>query len=130
MAVIYGPEGVKAGFDKEFCRQTLDRVVEHLRDLGGEAFILGCTELPLVLPATTGRTFCRSSIQPIFWPANASNCFVAVPPECTFPAIKDGCGNGIVVERVCKTLMIIIPGRSLLCLPFFNFAPPPVRPRL
>lgn len=53
MAVIYGPDGVKAGFDKKFCRQTLGRVVEHLRDLGGEAFILGCTELPLVLPATT-----------------------------------------------------------------------------
>ena len=51
MAVIYGPLGVKAGFDKEFCSQTLGRVIKHLHDLGSEAYILGCTELPLVLPA-------------------------------------------------------------------------------
>lgn len=52
MEVIYGPDGVKAGFDRAGCRKKLCSVVEHLRSLGGEAIILGCTELPLVLTAT------------------------------------------------------------------------------
>ena len=69
MAVIYGPDGVKAGFDKEFCRQTLNRVVEHLRDLGGEALILGCTELPLVLPAATDGTT-DPAVLPVFDPTD------------------------------------------------------------
>lgn len=69
MAVIYSPEGVKAGFDKEFCRQKLDCVVEHLRDNGGEAIILGCTELPLVLPATTGR-ITDPAFLPVFDPTD------------------------------------------------------------
>lgn len=56
MEVIYGPKGVKAAFDKVHCRQQLAGVVDHLRGIGCEAIILGCTELPLVISATTCST--------------------------------------------------------------------------
>jgi len=49
MQVIYGPRGVKAAFDREHCRRQLAEVVDHLRRAGAQAFILGCTELPLVI---------------------------------------------------------------------------------
>lgn len=53
MSVIYGPGGVKADFHPEECRRKLLAVVDHLRKRGGEAILLGCTELPLVLDAAT-----------------------------------------------------------------------------
>lgn len=62
MAVIYGPKGVKAGFDQDFCRHQLYKVVDHMQSNGCEAIILGCTELPLVLSASDGLATETSSI--------------------------------------------------------------------
>jgi len=63
MDVIYGPQGVKAAFDKECCSRTLHCVIKHLQDMGGELVILGCTELPLVVSAAA-----ESPSLPIFDP--------------------------------------------------------------
>lgn len=56
MAVIYGAEGVKGRFSRDLCRQQLNTVIAHLQDKGCVAVILGCTELPLVIPGTDGLT--------------------------------------------------------------------------
>ncbi|HOX08016.1 MAG TPA: amino acid racemase [Planctomycetota bacterium] len=52
MEAIYGEKGVKAGFREGRCRQDLLAAVEHLARRGARAIILGCTELPLILPAS------------------------------------------------------------------------------
>lgn len=51
MAAIYGEQGVKAGFTQGACREALLAALAHLVQRGVRAVILGCTELPLVLPA-------------------------------------------------------------------------------
>ncbi len=61
MDAIYGPQGVKAGFTTGKCREALLAAVEHLVRRGAGAVILGCTELPLILPgqeslAVAGRS--------------------------------------------------------------------------
>jgi aspartate racemase len=61
MDAIYGEHGVKAGFTEGACRDELMQALAHLVELGAQAVILGCTELPLLLapsPALTiaGRT--------------------------------------------------------------------------
>jgi aspartate racemase len=53
MSAIYGPEGVKAGHTSGPCAQQLRCALEHLVDQGAAAVILGCTELPLVLEASS-----------------------------------------------------------------------------
>lgn len=53
MESIYGENGVKAGFTSGVCKTQLREACNHLRDLGAEVLILGCTELPLIRPAAT-----------------------------------------------------------------------------
>lgn len=48
MASIYGDRGVKAGHTSGECSEHLRAAIEHLRERGAEAIILGCTELPLI----------------------------------------------------------------------------------
>ncbi|MCD4771582.1 amino acid racemase [archaeon] len=48
MDAIYGENGVKAG-KKNFPRKKLKEAVDKLVDMGAEAIVLGCTEIPLVL---------------------------------------------------------------------------------
>lgn len=48
MEAIYGEEGVKGRFNRPYCRQLLQPVIEHLAQKGATVCILGCTELPLI----------------------------------------------------------------------------------
>lgn len=48
MEVIYGPEGVKAGYSMGRCAVQLADVIKKVASSGAEVAILGCTELPLV----------------------------------------------------------------------------------
>jgi aspartate racemase len=50
MNAIYGPEGVKAGFTSPSSVADLDAAIDELVTQGVEVIILGCTELPLLLP--------------------------------------------------------------------------------
>jgi len=50
MDAIYGPGGVKAGQRDSLHRDAIGRAVGHLASRGSDAIILGCTELPLLLP--------------------------------------------------------------------------------
>jgi aspartate racemase len=50
MEAIYGPRGVKAGYTEGTCREDLLAAVRHLTERGAAVAILGCTELPLILP--------------------------------------------------------------------------------
>lgn len=50
MEAIYGKEGVKAGYTEGRCVEALLAAAAHLTDAGAEVLILGCTELPLLLP--------------------------------------------------------------------------------
>ncbi|MBN3752105.1 aspartate/glutamate racemase family protein [Paraburkholderia sp. Tr-20389] len=50
MAAIYGNNGVKAGFTTGRCQEDIAAAVEGLIAQGVEIIILGCTELPLLLP--------------------------------------------------------------------------------
>lgn len=49
MAIIYGPDGVKAGFRDEALRRRAQVVGERLVERGARAVVAGCTEIPLVL---------------------------------------------------------------------------------
>jgi aspartate racemase len=50
MNAIYGPGGVKAGFTSGECVDDITAAVGDLIERGVEVIILGCTELPLLLP--------------------------------------------------------------------------------
>lgn len=50
MNAIYGELGVKAGHTSGQCRDDLLAAADHLTRKGATVLILGCTELPLVLP--------------------------------------------------------------------------------
>lgn len=50
MEAIYGEEGVKAGYTSGRCKDNLLDAAAHLADSGAQVLILGCTELPLLLP--------------------------------------------------------------------------------
>lgn len=50
MQAIYGKQGVKAGFTAGACHDDIAAAVEGLIDEGVEVIVLGCTELPLLLP--------------------------------------------------------------------------------
>ena len=51
MDAIYGKTGVKAGYTTGQCQDDLIAAVEGLIARGVEVIILGCTELPMLLPA-------------------------------------------------------------------------------
>lgn len=51
MEAIYGTHGVKAGFTTGQCRDDIVAAVEGLIAQGVEVIVLGCTELPILLPA-------------------------------------------------------------------------------
>jgi len=48
MDVIYGEQGIKAGFMEGACLRDFHRVIKHVADRGADVLILGCTELPLL----------------------------------------------------------------------------------
>lgn len=50
MEAIYGKAGVKAGFVDGPCRDDIAAAMQGLIDAGIEVVVLGCTELPLLLP--------------------------------------------------------------------------------
>ncbi|MGN6230342.1 MAG: aspartate/glutamate racemase family protein [Trinickia sp.] len=52
MQAIYGEHGVKAGFTDGQCREDIAAAMEALIDAGIEVAVLGCTELPLLLPGS------------------------------------------------------------------------------
>ena len=51
MEAIYGRQGVKAGFTSGQCREDIVAAVEGLVAADIEVIVLGCTELPILLPA-------------------------------------------------------------------------------
>jgi aspartate racemase len=50
MNAIYGEKGVKAGYTMGQCLDDIHAALQGLADAGAEVVILGCTELPLLLP--------------------------------------------------------------------------------
>ncbi|MEN8502531.1 MULTISPECIES: aspartate/glutamate racemase family protein [Paraburkholderia] len=50
MDAIYGKKGVKAGFTTGECQEDIAAAVEGLIAEGVEVIVLGCTELPMLLP--------------------------------------------------------------------------------
>ena len=50
MEAIYGKQGVKAGHVDGPCKAMLMEAVTHLAERGATVIVLGCTELPLLLP--------------------------------------------------------------------------------
>lgn len=64
MEAIYGPEGVKAGFTTGRCLDDLSAAIDGLVAEGVEVIVLGCTELPLLLPqgSFAGRAGTRVSL--------------------------------------------------------------------
>jgi aspartate racemase len=52
MEAIYGKEGVKAGYTTGQCQSDIAAAIEGFISQGVEVVILGCTELPLLLPQT------------------------------------------------------------------------------
>ena len=52
MEAIYGKRGVKAGFTEGQCRDDIAAAMQGLIDAGIEVVVLGCTELPLLLPGS------------------------------------------------------------------------------
>ncbi|MGN6649024.1 amino acid racemase [Trinickia sp.] len=61
MRAIYGPRGVKAGYTSGECMDDIVTACDALMERGCQVIILGCTELPLLLPqgersSASGRT--------------------------------------------------------------------------
>ena len=50
MRAIYGPKGVKAGYTSGECMDDIAAACDGLMERGCQVIILGCTELPLLLP--------------------------------------------------------------------------------
>jgi aspartate racemase len=50
MEAIYGKQGVKAGFTTGRCQDDISAAIEGLVAAGVGVIVLGCTELPLLLP--------------------------------------------------------------------------------
>ena len=55
MEAVYGEYGVKSGFSGALASLLVRRAAERLVDRGAQAIILGCTELPLILPGKSVR---------------------------------------------------------------------------
>ncbi|MFB9128966.1 aspartate/glutamate racemase family protein [Paraburkholderia dipogonis] len=64
MEAIYGSKGVKAGFTTGQCLDDISAAIDGLVAEGVEVIILGCTELPLLLPKKSfvGTTGARVSL--------------------------------------------------------------------
>ncbi|MBD9534223.1 aspartate/glutamate racemase family protein, partial [Comamonas sp. CMM01] len=64
MEAIYGTAGVKAGFTTGRCLDDISAAIDGLIAEGVEVIVLGCTELPLLLPqgSFVGRTGTRVSL--------------------------------------------------------------------
>ncbi|ACD21030.1 cysteate racemase [Paraburkholderia phytofirmans] len=64
MEAIYGNKGVKAGFTTGQCLDDISAAIDGLVAEGVEVIILGCTELPLLLPKQSfvGTTGARVSL--------------------------------------------------------------------
>ncbi|MGF6757545.1 aspartate/glutamate racemase family protein [Paraburkholderia sp. GAS42] len=64
MEAIYGKEGVKAGFTTGRCLDDIAAAIDGLIEEDVEVIILGCTELPLLLPQASfvGTTGARVSL--------------------------------------------------------------------
>ncbi|WP_322071385.1 cysteate racemase [Paraburkholderia bannensis] len=60
MDAIYGERGVKAGFSTGRCHDDIAAAVEGLVAEGVEVIVLGCTELPILLPS--GKYACRNGV--------------------------------------------------------------------
>ncbi|SDI18289.1 amino acid racemase [Paraburkholderia phenazinium] len=56
MNAIYGERGVKAGFSAGECIDDVTAAVDELSERGVEVILLGCTELPLLLPRREVRS--------------------------------------------------------------------------
>lgn len=56
MNAIYGPQGVKAGFTTGACVDDLTAAINEMAADGVDVVILGCTELPLILPQSRATT--------------------------------------------------------------------------
>ncbi|KWO35525.1 aspartate racemase [Burkholderia sp. MSMB1459WGS] len=56
MNAIYGPRGVKAGFTTGACVDDLTAAINEMAADGVDVVILGCTELPLILPHSSATT--------------------------------------------------------------------------
>ncbi|WP_322083706.1 aspartate/glutamate racemase family protein [Burkholderia sp. BCC1972] len=52
MEAIYGRHGVKAGFSTGRCAEDIQAAVDGLISDGVDVIVLGCTELPILLPGT------------------------------------------------------------------------------
>ena len=50
MRAIYGPRGVKAGYSSGECMDDIVAACDALMERGCQVIVLGCTELPLLLP--------------------------------------------------------------------------------
>ena len=55
MEAIYGKAGVKAGFTAGQCKEDIDAAVDALIADGVNVIVLGCTELPILLPGRIPR---------------------------------------------------------------------------
>ncbi|WP_175912201.1 MULTISPECIES: amino acid racemase [unclassified Burkholderia] len=64
MEAIYGRQGVKAGFTTGECREDIGAAVEALMAEGVRVIVLGCTELPILLPGGeyVARNGCRATL--------------------------------------------------------------------
>ncbi len=69
MEVIFGLQGVKAGFIDGPCRERIVDTARSLVERGAEAVIAGCTEIPLVLK---GKDISAPLIEPMRIIAQAS----------------------------------------------------------
>jgi aspartate racemase len=63
MEAIYGKAGVKAGFTTGQCQADIAAAVDGLVAGGAKVIILGCTELPMLLPSGDFATSSGSHVQ-------------------------------------------------------------------
>ena len=62
MDAIYGPRGIKAGAAADGPRSAIRKVGRQMAARGAEAFVLGCTEIPLVIgPGDLVKPFVASN---------------------------------------------------------------------
>jgi aspartate racemase len=86
MNAIYGEKGVKAGYTTGQCLDDIHAALQGLADEGVEVVILGCTELPLLLPhafwlSARGQTITLVDPTDILAKRCVSYATAAVQPE-------------------------------------------------
>jgi aspartate racemase len=82
MDVIYGEQGVKAGFVNDAVRAKLQRAIAHLVAQGADVVVLGCTELPLLI-AQDDRFDVGGKTVPVLDPTEilARRCVALASPQ-------------------------------------------------